>query len=344
MFRYLFLLVLLVSCASEPEFIPRNFTEVQVEEVFSDSVSIRAITLMGKNLAFAGSENTYGIYNYNEDAVRTSQLRIDSVNTEFRAVAATSEDFFMLSVGNPALLFKTGEGGKMLPVYLEEHEKVFYDSMEFWNDMEGIAMGDPTDGCISVIITRDGGRTWNKVPCSALPAAEEGEAAFAASDTNIAIFGDHTWIATGGMRSRMLYSPDKGRTWQLYDTPVVQGEATQGIYSIDFYDENNGFAIGGDYTKPEQNAANKAVTTDGGKTWKLVGEGVDPGYLSCVQYIPGREGQELVALGFRGIYFSNDAGFTFNKISDEAFYTLRFNSDSTAFAAGKNRIAKLIFK
>ncbi|THD67444.1 oxidoreductase [Robertkochia marina] len=344
MFRYLFLLILLVSCASEPEFVPRNFTEVQVEEIFSDSVSIRAITLMGRNLAFAGSENTYGIYNYNEDAVRTSQLRIDSVHTEFRAVAATSEDFFMLSVGNPALLFKTGEGGKMLPVYLEEHEKVFYDSMDFWNDMEGIAMGDPTDGCISVIITRDGGRTWKKLPCSALPAAEEGEAAFAASNTNIAIVGDHTWIATGGSRSGILYSPDKGQTWQLFDTPVVQGEATQGIYSIDFYDENNGFAIGGDYTKPEQNAANKAVTTDGGKTWKLVGADVDPGYLSCVQYIPGREGKELVALGFQGIYFSNDAGSTFNKISEEAFYTLRFNSDSTAFAAGKNRIAKLTFK
>jgi photosystem II stability/assembly factor-like uncharacterized protein len=38
----------------------------------------------------------------------------------------------------------------------------FYDSMKFWNKNEGIAMGDLND-CLSIIITRDGGNTWNKV-------------------------------------------------------------------------------------------------------------------------------------------------------------------------------------
>ena len=344
MFRYFSLLILLASCASEPEFTPRAFKSVEVQEVFTDSISIRAITLMGKNLAFSGSDNTYGIYNSGENSVRSSRIGIDSVNTEFRAVAATSTDFFMLGVGNPALMFKTGDQGKMELVYLEEHEKVFYDSMAFWNDQEGIAMGDPTDGCISVIITRNGGRSWSKLSCDQLPAAAEGEAAFAASNTNIALYGDHTWIATGGTRSRILYSPDKGNTWEVFDTPVVQGEPTKGIYSIDFYDELNGFAIGGDFTKPEENTANKAVTHDGGKTWTLAGQGQDPGYLSCVQYIPGRKGEELVAVGFQGIWFSRDGGQHFTKISDEPFYTLRFNSDTTAFAAGKYRIARLTFK
>ncbi|WP_224490984.1 WD40/YVTN/BNR-like repeat-containing protein [Robertkochia flava] len=344
MIRYFFLLLLLASCAAEPEFIPRNFNRVEVREVFSDSVSIRAITLMGQNLAFSGSNNTYGFYNSATGAARSSRIRIDSVNTEFRAVAATSADFFMLSTGNPALMFKTGNSGEMELAYMEEHEQVFYDAMAFWNDQEGIAMGDPTEGCISVIITRNGGRSWKKLSCDELPSAAAGEAAFAASDTNIAIIGDHTWIATGGARSRILYSPDKGMTWEVFDTPVIQGTSTQGIYSIDFYDEKTGFAIGGDYTQPEQNAANKAVTTDGGKTWSLVGVGKAPGYLSCVQYIPGRKGKELVAVGFQGIWFSSDGGANFSKISDEPFYTLRFNSDSTAFAAGKNRIAVLTFE
>ena len=44
-------------------------------------------------------------------------------------------------------------------------------------------MGDPTADCISIIITRDGGQTWNKIPCSQLPKSKEGEAAFAASNT-----------------------------------------------------------------------------------------------------------------------------------------------------------------
>lgn len=344
MIRYFFLLLLAVSCATEPGFTPKNFSKVEVNELFSDSISIRAITLMGKNLAFSGSDNTYGIYNFGDKQARSSRIRIDSVNTEFRAVGSTSNDFFMLGVGNPALLFKTGSGGQMELAYMEEHEKVFYDSMEFWNDLEGIAMGDPTDGCISIIITRNGGQSWSKLSCEELPAAHEGEAAFAASDTNIAIYGDHTWIATGGKSARILYSPDKGKSWEVFETPFVQGEPTQGIYSIDFYNESLGVAIGGDYTKPEENSANKAITMDGGRTWQLVGVGEAPGYMSCVQYIPGREGKELVALGFQGVYFSNNGGVSFKQISEEPFYTLRFDSDTTAFAAGKYRIARLTFR
>jgi hypothetical protein len=34
-----------------------------------------------------------------------------------------------------------------------------------------------------------------------------------------------------------------------------------------------------------QNFGNKARTTDGGKTWKLVAENQGFGYASCVQYI-----------------------------------------------------------
>ena len=96
----------------------------------------------------------------------------------------------------------------------------------------------------------------------------EGEAAFAASDTNIAIVGDQTWVATGGRSSRVLYSSDKGMTWDVFETPIVQGLETTGMYSIDFYDALNGFAIGGDYTKPKSQHSNKIRTKDGGKLGK----------------------------------------------------------------------------
>ncbi|WP_417444811.1 WD40/YVTN/BNR-like repeat-containing protein [Joostella sp.] len=340
---FAFCLFIVVSCGKE-KYVPHNYTDVSVEEVFNDSISIRAITLMQGSVGFAGSNNTFGIYNIADDKVITQKMNQDSLSIEFRAVASTNSDFYMLSIGNPALLYKTGDTGKMELVYREDHENVFYDAMKFWNDQEGIAMGDPTDGCLSVIVTRDGGKSWNKLSCNALPAGNDGEAAFAASNTNITVVGDHTWIATGGTKANVFYSPDKGKTWQVYKTPIVQGKSTQGIYSIDFYDEMNGFVIGGDYTDPTDNKANKAVTIDGGKTWKLVGEGQDPGYRSCVQYVPGGEAKELVAVGFKGISFSNNSGETWKQISDESFYTIRFVDDSTAYAAGSNRIAKLRFK
>ena len=142
---------------------------------------------------------------------------------------------------------------------------------------------------------------------------------------------------------RVYYSADKGNTWEVFDTPIVKTEETQGIYSIDFYDELNGFAIGGDYTKPDANAANKIRTTDGGKTWELVAENQNPGYRSCVQYIPGRAGKELVAIGFKGIDYSNDSGNTWKHLSDEGFYTIRFLNDSIAYAGGYGRVSKLKF-
>lgn len=344
--RY-FLLVMLVfvvaSCKKEPAYKERSFSSVKIKTVLQDStLSIRAIDILDDgNLAFAANNNTFGLYYDAEDKLFVSQQQHDSLDIHFRSVASTSNDFFMLSIANPALLFKTGKQNAMNLVYKEVHEKVFYDALAFWNDNEGLAIGDTTDDCLSIIITRDGGNTWKKIACDQLPKSENNEGAFAASNTNIAIVGDKTWVATTA--GRILYSEDKGATWQVYNTPIVKEKDTEGIYSIDFYDANNGFAIGGDYTKPEANVSNKMRTVDGGKIWELVAKGAEPGYRSCVQYVPNSFGKELVAVGFNGIDFSNDNGTTWKHLTDEGFYTIRFLNDSTAFAAGQGRISKLLF-
>jgi photosystem II stability/assembly factor-like uncharacterized protein len=338
------LVVTLLGCSRNKESSANRISEVAITELYRDSLSIRAIAPGKSNLAFAANKGYYGLYDSITGVTKVNQKFYDSLLPVFRAVAFTNQDFFMLSIESPALLYKTGTSGKLDLVYKEEGKGVFYDAMHFWNDREGIALGDPVDGCLSIIITRDGGRTWQKQSCSNLPPAIAGEAAFAASNSNIATFKNHTWIATGGVKSRIFYSPNKGVDWEVFETPFTQGTATKGMYSIDFFDENNGFAIGGDYTDPDNNQSNKAVTTDGGKTWKLVADGKIPGYKSCVQYVPGRQGKTLVAVGFTGIAVSNDAGETWKELSKEGFYTLRFINSSTAYAGGRNRLARLDFK
>jgi len=322
-----------------------DFNTLSIKNIHVDStLSVRAIEVLDDgSLGFAGNNNTFGLYNVNTELLTISKQEQDSLDIAFRAVSHNTTDFFMLSIGSPTLLYKTGEKGKMELVYRENHDKAFYDAMSFWNDKEGIAIGDPTKDCLSVIITRDGGHTWSKLSCDVLPKGKDGEAAFAASDTNIKIIGDNTWIATGGKSSRILFSPDKGKTWKAYETPILQGLETTGIYSIDFYDDMNGFAIGGDYTKPDTNTANKIKTIDGGKTWKVVGDNVNPGYRSCVQYVPNSKGKRLVTVGFKGIDYSNDSGTTWKHLSDEGFYTIRFINDTMAYAAGSGRVSKLMF-
>ncbi len=346
------LILIFSSCKNEKEAENKiqqkakiEYTSVEIETILEDdSLSIRAIEIIGNNLAFAANKGTFGMYNFGNNTWRTNTQKYDSLVPEYRAVAATDDDFFMLSVGSPALLYKTGDSGAMELVYKEENEKAFYDAMAFWNNKEGIAMGDPTNNCISIIITRDGGKTWKKLSCDLLPEVIEGEAAFAASNSNIAIEGDNTWILSGGMTSRVYFSPDKGETWEVFDTPLLDGKATTGGYTMDFYDENFGIILGGDYTNPEGNTGNKAVSKDGGKTWKLIAEGQEPGYKSSVRFIPNTGGEKIIATGFSGISISKDSGETWEELSNEGFYTLRFKNDSVAYAAGKGRIAKLTFR
>jgi len=334
----LFLSVL--SCGQEEKL--KTFSSVAVETIYKDSLSIRAIEIIDNSLVIGANNGFIGNIDLVSGKVFATVQSYDSILPEFRSIAHTSKDVFVLAVGNPALLYKTGDNGKMELVYTEAAETVFYDAMTFWNDAEGIAIGDSMDGCLSVIITRDGGNHWKKLPCSLLPEAMEGEGAFAASNTNIKIMGNNTWVAT--TEGRILFSADKGLTWEVIQTPIIHKEATEGIYSLDFYDEHLGFAMGGDYTQPQNNRANKAITTDGGKTWQLIADGNEPAYMSCVQFVPNSKGMGLVAIGFNGISYSKDRGDSWKKMSDEGFYTLRFKNDTIAYAAGKGRVSKLTFK
>ncbi len=332
----------LIFCSCTERLPSRNFTSVDVRILFNDSVSIRALEVMDGSVAFAGNGGVFGAIDLRTQQIQAKQQRFDTIFPEFRAIAHTNADFFMLSAGRPALLFKTGNQGLMELVYTEDGEGVFYDAMAFWNDMEGLAIGDEMNGCLSILLTRDGGNTWQKTPCSELPKALAGEGAFAASNTNIAIIGDKAWVGT--TEGRVYFSTDKGKSWEVIQTPIQHEEATQGIYTLDFYSDKIGIVMGGDYTKPSEMLGNKAFTEDGGKTWSLIADGTLPGYKSCVQFVPNGNGKEVVAVGFTGISYSQDGGSSWEDLSEESFYTLRFVNDSTAYAAGKYRIGLLQFK
>ena len=338
--------VLLTICACVKDS-PHAYTQVEIERVFTDSLSIRAIApLDAERVWFAANNGRVGLIDSLTPKLAT--IKYEEKLLEFRAIAITSESVFVLSISNPALLYKITFDGKeatnIEQVYFEEHEKVFYDAMAFWNDKEGIAMGDPTDDCLSIITTKDGGANWTKISCDVLPKTVAGEAAFAASNTNISLYEDHVWIVTGGQRARVFHSANKGNTWNVYETPMVQGKAMTGIYSVDFFDAETGIIFGGDWGNQDFNEGNKAITKDGGKTWKLINNGMAPGYRSSVRFVPGSKGQSIVAVGSPGISISSDGGDSWLDISDEGFYAVEFVNDSIAFASGRNKIAKLKFR
>lgn len=341
---------LAISCKKEDakttEVEPLVFHQADVDTIFKDSISIRAILIDASKVWYAGNNGKYGYIDTESNKELNGNVSKDTLQLEFRSIAKTANHVFILNVGNPAVLYRISRDGSAIKLaYQETHEKVFYDSMQFWNDQEGIAMGDPTGDCLSVIITRDGGATWKKLPCDRLPKVAEGEAAFAASNTNLIIKGNDTWMVSGGKRARVFYSADKGNSWKAFNTPIVQGEAMTGIFTADFYDSNNGFIAGGNYEKPHQDFGNKAVTKDGGKTWNLIAENKGFGYASCIQYVPNSNGKQLVCVGASGLHYSSDSGENWKQfLTDKDLFTIRFMDDSTAIAAGKNKIVKVNFK
>lgn len=344
--RISIIIFLFLTCCKD-DYKPREINTINIQEFKIDSTSIRAITAIDAHkVIYAGSNGDVGFFSDREKNT-AAPIKItyqDSIHPNFRSIASNSKAIFALSISNPALLYRIFNG-KFELKYTENHEKVFYDSMHFFDDnLHGIAVGDPTQDCASIILTSDGGNTWNKIPCSKLPKFEENEAFFAASNTNIKTIGRTVWIGSGGKKARILKSDDFGDTWQIFETPIIQGEGPQGIYSIDFADKNNGIAIGGDYSKPEENIRNKAITSDGGKTWLIVADGQNPNYKSCVQYVPNTNGKEVFAAGVTGISFSNNGGITWKEVSKEPYYSIQFVDRNTAWLSGNNKLGKLVLK
>ena len=182
-----------------------------------------------------------------------------------------------------------------------------------------------------------------RVPANALPPSLPNEGAFAASGTNIAVSGNsYAWIGLGAAtKARVLYTRDRGHTWQVAETPLAAGGST-GIFSVAFRDARHGVVVGGDYTKEKDAVNNLAITKDGGATWTLV-KGLS-GFRSVVAYVPGMK-TALVAVGPSGSDYSVDDGRTWIQLTGPGFDTLSFvRNQPVAWAAGaRGSLGRLTF-
>ncbi len=274
------------------------------------------------------------------------KLTVTTDVLDFRDIDAIDErTAFVLSIGTgqASRIYKTIDAGATWTLqFRNEDPKGFLDAMSFWDADHGIAFGDSIDGKFDILITENGGGRWSRIASASLPQALHNEGAFAASGTNIAVFGkDHAWIGTGAAaKARVLRTSDRGRTWQVAETPLTAGPST-GIFSIAFRDAKHGVIVGGDYTKEKEAVNNLAFTNDGGVTWTLA-QGLT-GFRSVVAYVPGTK--TLIATGPAGGDYSTDAGRTWKPIDGPGFDTFSFAArTSIGWGAGaKGSLGKLQF-
>ncbi|HYF30859.1 MAG TPA: oxidoreductase [Chitinophagaceae bacterium] len=263
---------------------------------------------------------------------------------DFRDIEAfDATTAIVIAVAEPGNILKTIDGGETWKVVYENKTPgMFLDAMEFWNEQSGIVLGDPINGKFFITRTFDEGNTWTDIAYQNLPAADSGEACFAASGTNIrALDRDEACFVSGGKRSRLFW---KGNP---IDLPIVQGTESAGANSIAVRDRKklrgslHFVVVGGDFSKDSIADKNCFITSDGGKTWKAP-QKPPHGYRSCVEYITDKR---LITCGTTGVDVSSDGGMNWQLITRKGFHVCRRAKEgSSVFLAGGNgRVGKLVW-
>ena len=305
--------------------------------------SIRGLHAVDKDIVWLGGSN--GLVARTVDGGENwEKLQVPGGDQlDFRDVHAFSADKAIIMSAGPgqkSKIYKTDDGGQnWMVVHGNTYKDGFFNGIDFWNAKHGILAGDPVNGFPYIAITKDGGESWTKVDSYNIPEIAYQEFGFAASGTHVTTYGDSAaWIGTGGRVARIFYTRDMGETWKVADTPIIQGPASAGVFSIAFRDHLNGIAVGGDYTKEREGRDNIIFSTDRGQSWTLIDDRME--FRSCVRYIDGM----YVAVGPSGANFSFNDGKSWNPIGGGiGFHTLSIGSSKRAiWAAGsEGKIARL---
>lgn len=220
---------------------------------------------------------------------------------DFRDIEAFDEDrAIIMASGTPALVLKTGDGGRNWKlVFRDDRPEMFLDAMDFWDEQHGVILGDPVQGHFTLLLSSNGGESWSLQDTAFCPQALDSESVFAASGTCLRTYEPGVCrFVSGGRHSRLFQSSDWGKTWQLNRIPLVQGQNSQGAFSLSGYvdDGINKQLIcitGGDYQRDslsaEQGWPSSAWWRCTQQQWFRAKFYTDVhGYRSCVEAIaPG---------------------------------------------------------
>lgn len=332
----------LITCNS-PEI---TSVEVSFTNLTTNSdASLRGLFVVSENVIWASGSGGSVLISKN-GGLNWKIIHVAGAETnDFRSIHAWDEKCAMVfGIAGPNFGYSTEDGGENWNVVFQDTTAgLFFNSLKFADDKNGLAVSDPIGGKMYVIRTKNGGKNWKRV--EDIPEIVEGEANFAASNTCIEFLpSGKAWIATGGKVTRIFYSDNYGKSWKVAETPMLSGNAS-GIFSVSFQNKREGVIVGGTYDKPELNKNIAAFTSDGGKTW-TPSETMPREYRSCVQAVNNGNKSFLFAIGKTGCDYSEDGGKNWQYISNKGFYTFRpVSGKLTGFAAGsKGHISKLFIK
>ncbi|HET9801879.1 MAG TPA: YCF48-related protein [Candidatus Acidoferrum sp.] len=236
---------------------------------------------------------------------------------DFRGVQAINQKTAYLMAsgeGEKSRIYKTTDQGANWELqYTDKRKEFFLDAIVCESETKCFALGDPMDGKFVLLKTEDG-KHWAQMPTDQMPTTLKGEGAFAGSNTALALGeGEDLFFGTGGANpARVFYSPNSGQTWSTFDTPILAGTASAGIFSIEAKEGKTVVVAGGDYKLAEQARDVAAYSLSKGEKWALAAS-QPGGFRSAVASV---DGTLFVAVGPNGTDISFDAGKTWKKSDD----------------------------
>lgn len=315
-----------------------------VKQTINTTANFRGLSVVNEKIVWASGTGGTVIRTINGGGTWDVIIVPGAEKLDFRDIEAfDANTAYILSIGNGenSRIYKTIDGGKTWKEqFRNKNEKAFFDAIACWDRKNCIAMSDPVDGKFLLIETKDGAN-WSVMDNKGIPPAKEGEAAFAASGTCLITQGkNNAFLVTGGSAARVFRSDNRGLTWLVADTPIVNGTAGSGIFSIAMWDDKNGVIVGGNYEKPDDAKYNLAFTSDGGKTWRA-GTGLN-GYRSAVGF---RTEDVLFAVGSNGSDVSGDGGKAWNRLDQENYNSVAAFGPENLWAVGPNgMVSKFYFR
>lgn len=249
--------------------------------------------------------------------------------------------------GDQSRVYETKDGCSHWTEMIRNSDKDgFWDAMvfQFWSvvvpgDLKNaIVIGDPLHGRFYTM-TPNSEHGWAVADASC--AARPSEAAFAASNSSVFVFGSQQYIivtgGTGGPRallSPLLAKRDVAQGCLDVALPLAGGSESAGAFSVFFRDDQHGVTVGGDYKKPNESSGTAAFTTDGGQHWTAASK-PPHGYRSAVALDPRT--RVWIAVGTNGSDISKDDGKTWQHLDDG-----NWNALSLPYVVGpKGSIGKL---
>jgi photosystem II stability/assembly factor-like uncharacterized protein len=216
-------------------------------------------------------------------------------------------------------LYKTVDGGNSWNRLNVFNNGGFPNFSHFWNQNEGVLVGDPNQltGAWEIYRTTNGGNTWQMVTNIPMPFAfdEYGTTA----TMSVAPNGNMYWPTVGG---RLFVTNNQGLSWTTRMLPAGGGQ-----YYIAFTDNGQGAA----YHAP---SAKLYVTNDDGFSWiQLARPYGGLANILSMSYVPNANNLILMVSGPLGTaYLENN--FNWSNIDGEYHSAVKFIEPSVGWSGG----------